>query len=161
MRGLGYVWAVFASLLLASEISAQSLRTAPDRVHILLGTYHAVPARTSFAYEETNPGLILTWDQAWRGLDVSAGLFENSFSDTSPLLAIGKTWTLEHEIQGRALVALARYEEEDPIFQPLRNGWVLIPSLQISYRQVFAQVTPLPEPDNTGLIFAYGLEFEF
>ena len=132
----------------------------PNRVHILLGSYHAVPARQSFDYDETNPGLIFTWNDQWRGLDASAGLFQNSFGDISALIGLTRTWEWHADAKITAVAAIANYDEDDPIFQPLGGGLVLIPSLQLTWRSTFIQATPLPDPDNLGLIFAYGLAFD-
>ena len=139
--------------------AAQGAR-GPDRLHVLLRSYHALPARGQFPYDETNPGLILTWDDPWRGLDASVGVFQNSFSRPSALVSVSKDWPVGDEHTLGAVLALATYREEDAIFQPLGHGLVLIPSLQMRWTNFFIQGTPLPDPDNIGVVFAYGLTFD-
>lgn len=145
------------SILISLACAGAGFAQAPSDLSILLGSYHAVPARNTTSYQETNPGLIFTWAEAWNDLDVSIGVFRNSFDGTSALFGVSKAWELSDQTQGRLLLALASYEEEDPIFQPLGQGLVLIPTAQLQWRAFFIQATPLPDPDNTGIIFSFGL----
>ena len=134
---------------------------APDRIFLLVGSHHALPLAETFPYDETNPGILLGWDKPIQGFDLAFGVYENSFSDISGILALGKTWALTDTINLRALIGVSNYDEEDPIFQPLGGGLVIIPFLQINWRNAFVQATPLPDPDNAGIVFTYGLTFEF
>ncbi len=152
MRGL------VALFLIVMPFDGKAQR--PDELYILLGSYHALPLAETFDYQETNPGLLFVWEDQVAGFDLVAGAYENSFSDTSALLGLAKTWMPSSELELRGLLAVSNYDVEDPIFQPLGGGLVVIPAVQISWRHAFVQATPIPDPDNAGFVFSYGLSFD-
>ena len=152
-------WTRVANLLLTLFPLVGNAQT-PDRLYVLIGSYHALPLADTFDYKETNPGLFLVWEEKLASLDLTLGAYENSFSDTSVLIGLSKTWPLSSEADLHGLIALSNYKAEDPIFQPLGGGLVVIPALQVSWRHMFLQATPIPDPDNTGIVFSYGLSFD-
>ena len=152
---------VFCVLLVLALLSSVEIALAQDRGHVLLSSYHAMPLRDEFDYQETNPGLVLTWNAAWQNYDVSVGAFHNSFDATSALVGLSKPLGATGAIDWRAVAALATYDVEDPIFQPIGGGLVLIPAVQAEIGRTFVQITPLPDPDNAGLVFSFGLVHDF
>ncbi len=152
---------VFRVLLVLALLVSPEATSAQDRIHVLLGTYHAMPLRDEFNYQETNPGLIVTWGRAWQNYDVSVGAFHNSFDDTSAMVGLSRPLGTTREIDWRALATLATYAQDDPIFQPLGDGLVVIPAVQAEIGKAFVQLTPLPDPDNTGIVFSFGLVHSF
>ena len=63
--------AILISFVLAAPVHAD-----PDRISILLSSYH-VDAKQDF--EQVNPGGFLTWENRMGGLDYSLGAYRNSY----------------------------------------------------------------------------------
>ena len=85
-----YILAIIA-VLHAGEVQAQ------DRVSFLFGSRH-VDMSTDF--NETNPGVFLTWENAVGPLDVSAGVYLNSYENTTVILTA--SWQCVHPIYTNA-----------------------------------------------------------
>lgn len=152
---------LFSSIILLGHIQAvQGELLNPDEVYLLLGSSHQLQQADSFDYNEENPGLLLVWNNVIGTLDMTAGLYENSFSDISGLVGLAKRWPISADAEVGLLMAISNYETDDPIFQPLGGGLVVIPALQLNWRHFFIQAIPVPDPDNTGVVFSYGLRFD-
>jgi len=133
----------FSLAVLAAPAAAQ------DRVSILLGSHHVDAA---YDFEETNPGLFLTWDQ------VTLGTYVNSYGRTSVAatyalpLAAGQDWAVD------LFAGAALYPENGRDFAVHLGDVVPIGGLQGRYRNLFVQIMP-SDGKATDAIVAFGVTF--
>jgi hypothetical protein len=106
---------------------------AQDRVSILMGSHH-VGATVDF--EETNPGIFLTWDRVTFGTYVNSyGRQSLAATYASPVLG-GEDWSVE------LFAGAAYYPENGRGFAVHLGDVVPIGGLQIHYGNLFAQILP-------------------
>ncbi|MDW3225685.1 MAG: hypothetical protein R8G34_22805 [Paracoccaceae bacterium] len=125
----------------------------PDRASILLGTEHFGATED---FREFNPGLFLTWEREI--FDYSIGVFQNSYSNVSPLISIGYNVEVAPEFEVGAFAALAHYPGEGDRFSLAVGDVVPLLGLQTRYRNFFAQLIP-SDGDTADAVLAVGLTF--
>lgn len=125
----------------------------PDRASILLGTEHFDAAED---FREFNPGLFLTWEE--ETFDYSVGVFQNSYSNVSPLISIAYNIEVAPEFEVGAFAALALYPGEGDRFSLAVGDVVPLIGLQTRYRNFFAQLIP-SDGDTADAVLAVGLTF--
>lgn len=120
-------------LLFSTPVSADIM---PDRISVLVGSHHV---NSSEEYNESNPGLFLTWDQ-W-----TVGAYENSYSDIS--FAVTREWELTEHAD--IFVGAATYGDS---IMPLAG-------LQLHAGPFFAQIIP-SDGKYVDAIISFGLTYE-
>lgn len=140
--------AIVVAVLLPSVALA-----GPDRASILLGTEHFDAAED---FREFNPGLFLTWEE--ETFDYSVGVFQNSYSNVSPLISIAYNIEVAPEFEVGAFAALALYPGEGDRFSLAVGDVVPLIGLQTRYRNFFAQLIP-SDGDTADAVLAVGLTF--
>lgn len=124
--------------------------TAQDRVSILAGSHHF---GASVEFQESNPGLFLTWDR------VTVGAYVNSYDRQSVALTYalpvmsGDDWSVD--LFGGA----AWYSGNGRGFAVHVGDIVPIGGVQARYRNVFVQLLP-SDGKATDAIIAFGLTFD-
>lgn len=140
--------AIVVAVLLPSVALA-----GPDRASILLGTEHFDATED---FREFNPGLFLTWEE--ETFDYSVGVFQNSYSNASPLISVGYSIEVAPELEVGAFAALALYPGEGDRFSLAIGDVVPLIGLQTRYRNFFAQLIP-SDGDTADAVLAVGLTF--
>lgn len=149
----GYVAATVAAL----TITAGAARSGPDRVSILLGSEHLGATR---AFEEVNPGLVLTWSNVLLDdrIDIGLGAFRNSYGDGSAVVTSAlplwrrETWSVD------LFGALAWYPGNGDRFTHAMGDVVLIGGAQARYRNLFVQAIPAGG-SGADAVVSFGLTF--
>ena len=138
------------TLSLALTVIATTATAEPDRVSILFGSHH-VDATVDF--EETNPGLFLTWD------NVTVGAFRNSYGNISASVTYEiPVW--ESDSTSLALFGgAAWYGDDAETFGVHVGEFVPIGGLQIVHDNYFMQVIP-SDGVYTDVIVAFGVTFD-
>ncbi|WP_299961989.1 hypothetical protein [uncultured Roseobacter sp.] len=141
-----------SALILAAALPGAAL-AGPDRVSILLGSEH-INATEDF--REFNPGLFLTWEGPT--FDYSVGLFQNSYSNVSPLVSIGYDVEVAPEFEVGGFIGLAVYPGEGDRFDTSAGDVIPLLGLQARYRNVFVQALPADGQSTDGVL-TFGLTF--
>ena len=136
---------------------ASSALAGPDRVAILLGSEHV----NADGFEETNPGIFLTWTEAVfnNRADVSIGGFRNSYGDGSLAVSLAvpivrkKHWGID------AFSALAWYPGNGDRFEFSAGDVIPIIGLQTRVGPTFVQFIPGGD-DSVDAILSFGLTFD-
>lgn len=141
-------------ILLAFGFAAPgALSAEPDRVSILLGSKHI---GAQVAFEETNPGLFLTWEGD--RVDFSLGAYHNSYGRTS----VAAMWGLPVLSGDRGEVSLiagvAYYPENGRTFKLHAGDFVPMVGVQARYGNLFLQAYPGDGAYMDGLV-AMGVTF--
>ena len=147
-----YILAIIAAFH-AGEVQAQ------DRVSFLFGSRH-VDMSTDF--NETNPGVFLTWEDAVGPLDVSEGVYLNSYENTTVIFTASYD-VIEWENGAIGVFGgVAHYPVNGPKKLPCCGGWVPMGGFQMRQGNVFTQYIPMPGVGRyTRGIFTVGLTFDF
>ncbi len=141
-------------VLLALILAASPVLAGPDRVSILLGSHHT----EEYAWEEANPGMFLTWEDASFGLDYSIGAYRNSFGKGSIAALAGLELVSWDQGAASAFCGAAWYPGNGHHFLIRAGDLVPLCGLQLRQGPVFAQLMPGKiEPPE--LILAFGLTF--
>ncbi|MGZ2257883.1 hypothetical protein [Roseobacter sp. A03A-229] len=140
------------ALILAAALPTTAL-AGPDRLSILLGSEH-FDAQEDF--REFNPGVFLTWEGPT--FDYTVGVFQNSYSNVSPLISIGYDIEVATEFEVGAFAGLAIYPGEGDRFDHSIGNVVPLIGLQARYRNFFAQLLPADGQSTDGVL-AFGLTF--
>jgi hypothetical protein len=122
----------------------------PDRLTLLWGSHHL---GSDLDWQEYNPGLFLTWQDrgAW-DLDVSLGIYQNSFDHTS--IAAFAAWPVyeRDRFEISLFAGLAHYPETGRHL-PVHIGDVIpLGGVQARYGNLFAQVIPSDGLDVDAII---------
>lgn len=142
-----------ALLLIAS--APGSAQAGPDRVSILGGSYH-VDAK--IAFEQVNPGLFVTWEDRWMGLDYSVGLYRNSFGKASVAASAALPVVRWDEGELSLFAGAALYPGDGRFFAVHAGDVVPIGGLQVRHRNLFMQVIP-SDGVYTDAIVSAGITF--
>lgn len=132
----------------------------PDRVYIPLASHHTVPPEKfgHEAWEEVNPGVILSWENVGPGnvLDLGVGVVRNSSGITSPTVSLGLVKGISEKIDLGVTGSLVYYGRGGDFSDGHVGGGVfLVPALQARYDFSFGQLIPTPD----GFVGLFGLTF--
>ena len=136
-----WIRAILTAILLA--VAAPAPAEGPDRFSVLLGSRH-VGATQDF--EEVNPGLFLTWEEAFEvgplDIDASLGAFRNSYGRLS-VAAVG-AWRFYERgpFELGLFLGAAYYPEDGRSFQVHVGDVVPLGGLQARLGPVFLQAIP-------------------
>ena len=111
-----------------------------DRAHVLVGSHHV---NAPGMYEETNPGLMLTWEGE---TDITAGGFRNSYGDWVPAALASREIAAAGPVSLHPFIGVAGYRHRP---MPLIGA-------EVRAGNVFAQAIisdGKPEP----LVLTFGL----
>ena len=111
----------------------------PDRVSILLGSAHP---GANVTYEQTNPGIFLTWEDRTLGLDYSVGAYRNSYGRASVAATAALPVIERGEFQAAVFGGLAFYPSNGDDFAVHAGDLVPIAGLQARLGHGFVQVMP-------------------
>jgi hypothetical protein len=137
-----------AATLLATVAAAQDM--GPDRVYIPLASDHYGDFQNN--QNEFNPGILLTWADRLGGLDYTAGAFIDSGSDPAVHLSVAKLWDLNEDLEF-GIVGAVVYSLED-------NEAYVAPSLQVNYKNVFANFVSWSDSMGSYSVLGLGLKFD-
>ncbi|MEP2640279.1 hypothetical protein [Roseobacter sp.] len=140
------------ALILAAALPTTAM-AGPDRISFLLGSEHINATRD---FREFNPGVFLTWER--KTFDYSIGLFQNSYSNVSPLISIGYDIELAEELEVGAFAGFAVYPGEGDQFSHSIGDVIPLLGLQARYRSVFAQLLPADGQSTDGVL-TFGVTF--
>lgn len=150
--------AVVAGLvILALSPRAHAEGVTPDRLYLPLTARHANIDPANFGlvkWNETNPGLILSWEDRFLGLDYSLGVVRNSFDKTSAYAGVGKFWSVAPEalpgLSVGLVAALADYGTDARFIETRigSSGWVVTGGPQVNFRNLFVQIQPVPQANG-------------
>lgn len=148
---------VFALAALAVGPAAAE---GPDRVSLLLGSHH-IAATTEF--EEINPGLFLTWEDAFGlgrlSVDANAGIFRNSYGETALAVTGAVPFYERGAVEIAGFLGLAHYPEDGRRLRVSIAGDVIfVAGLQARVGPAFVQVIP-SDGQETDAILAAGVTF--
>ncbi|WP_195822010.1 hypothetical protein [Roseobacter sp. MH60115] len=141
------------ALILAAALPTTAL-AGPDRVSILLGSEH-INATEDF--REFNPGVFLTWER--EVFDYTIGVFQNSYSNVSPLVSIGYDVEVATEFEIGVFGGLAVYPGEGDRFDHSIGDVIPLIGLQARYRNFFTQLLPADGQSTDGVL-TFGITFE-
>ena len=112
----------------------------PDRLSLLAVARHVDPKSD---FERVVPGVFLTWEGIAGGpLDLSAGLYRNSYARRSVALALAWPVWRRDEAQVDLFLGAALYPEDGRRFAVHLGDVVPIGGVQLRWRSLFAQVIP-------------------
>lgn len=141
-----------ACLAACLVLAAAPACAGPDRLSILLGSHHV---DTTLVFEESNPGVFLTWEDRALGLDWSLGVFRNSYGNTSVAATAALPLIRRPRFQAAVFVGLATYGDEARNW-PVRAGEVVpIAGLQLRSGNSFVQI--LPDRGNPDATITFGV----
>jgi hypothetical protein len=138
-------------LATVAALSAGPAAADPDRLSILLGSYHIGPAEE---FEEINPGIFLTWEGDT--FDTTAGLFRNSYGRGALAITAAYPFYETGELQLSALLGAAYYPENGRNFRYHLGDVVPLGGLQLRLGPVFVQTFPGDGDEADGLL-SFGL----
>lgn len=130
---------MFTALILSALCTSPSLASGPDRVSVMLGSYHV---SASVPFDQSNPGVFLTWEDRMAGLDYTLGAYRNSFGRTS----VAGIATLPVWERGRTHVGvfagIAHYPEDGRTHRFHAGDFIPMAGLQIRHGNIFTQIIP-------------------
>ncbi len=137
--------------VLAGLAAAPAAAAPPDRLSVLIGSYHASPGQD---FEEFNPGLFLTWEGPV--LDSSIGAYRNSYGKGA--VAVAAAWPfLEGEHYALSLfLGAAYYPEDGRRFRYHLGDIVPLGGLQARAGPLFFQAIP-GDGDEADAVFSFGV----
>lgn len=144
-------------LVLLLSLFAAPAHAGPDRLSFLLGSRHIDAAS---AFQEVNPGVFLTWeDAAMNGsLDLTAGVFLNSYDRGAAALTLAfPVWERE-DWQVDVFAGLAWYPEDGRRFRVSAGDIVPLAGLQARWRNLFVQAIP-QDGVEADLVLSFGVTF--
>ncbi len=146
-----------------APLAAQADGLMPDRAYIPLTAQHLNIDPADFgrtAWNQWNPGLIVSWENRWLGLDYSVGAFRNSFDETSAYAGAAKFWDLSPDMSIGLVAGLADYHSNARFIATEigGSGWVITGGPQLNFKNAFFQIQPVPQSSGEfGAIFIGGL----
>lgn len=128
------------ALLLAPLPGFADPVSGPDSLAVLLGSYHV----NGSGFEEVNPGLFLTWEDAGLGghVDFGVGAFRNSYGGASLSVSAAYPLVRTPDWGVDLFAALAWYPGDGDQFSHALGDLVPLAGLQARYRNVFVQAIP-------------------
>ena len=135
-------------------IAAGPASAGPDRVAIHLGSHHA---GATFAFEEVNPGVFLSWDRP-NDVTLSVGAFRNSYGRGSVAATAAKTIFRKKHTALAVFAGLAYYPGNGDDIRHAIGDIVPLAGLQLHYRRVFVNVMP-GDGDTVDAIYSFGFTF--
>lgn len=136
-----------------AEFSLSPSYWLPDRVSIPTASFHYGDwgDENSDDFNETNPGLILTWEERALGLNYSLGAYRDSYSDTTVYASASRMWAITPELHGGVVLA---YRNSDGA------GFTgFAPSLHFTYRNIFIDVSNSIRDGNIYGVIGVGITF--
>lgn len=146
----------YVALACAVAFMAGSAQSAElERVSISFASQHiGAPDR----FNETNPGLFFTFGEGGNPFEVTVGMYDNSYENTSVLLTTSYD-VVEWEEGALSLFAgTAYYHSQGEKKFPCCEGFVPIGGLQVRQGNLFAQI--IPNNTNVHAVMTFGLTFE-
>lgn len=125
-----------AALLTVASLS--SAQADPDRISVLLGSYH-IDAKLPF--ESRNPGMFLTWEDR-SGLDWSLGAYRNSYGSASVAATVALPILTRRNAQLSIFAGVALYPGDGRNFAAHWGDLVPLAGVQLRTGHVFLQVIP-------------------
>ena len=141
---------IVSLFLLAAPGAAEA---GPDRVSLLLGSGH-IGAKMEF--QETNPGLFLTWEGEWA--DFSVGAYRNSYGRGSFAAMLGVPVMSGNLGEVSLMAGVAYYPKDGRTFRIHAGDFVPLVGLQVVSGNFFLQALPGDGVVIDGLVAA-GLTF--
>lgn len=129
-------------MALATILATIAAPANADRVSLLLGTAHFDGGN----YEEVNPGIFYTFER--EPLDVTAGVYRNSYGNTSVSLTVGLPLATWEQGELSIFAGAAHYPTRSKPVRPIGG-------LQIRHGHVFGQYIPAEDG-----IVTFGLTFD-
>lgn len=140
MNFLSVTFGRMALLLVAILVSAPGLALAgPDRISFLLGSAHVETARE---FEEVNPGVFVTWEDRWNGLDYSLGAYRNSFGGVSTAATAALPLFTAASMEVSVFAGVAIYPGDGDEFLYHAGDLVPLGGIQLRRDPVFLQIMP-------------------
>ena len=139
---------IVGTLFAASTANAADL----ERVSISLGSRHIGKPNT---LNETNPGVFFTWGDVIGPIDITAGAYVNSYSNTSATLTASYDFLAWDDGALGAFAGVAFYPEHGERALPCCGGFVPMGGLQARQGNLFVQVVP-----TRSVVVTFGLTFE-
>lgn len=132
-------------------LTGPALADGPDRVSVLLGSYHASPAQE---FEEFNPGLFLTWEGDF--VDTSVGAYRNSYGRGAVAVAAAWPFLRGANLELALFAGAAYYPEDGSRFRYHLGDIVPLGGLQARLGPVFLQAIP-GDGDEADAVFSFGV----
>lgn len=121
---------------------------------LLIGSYHVNPASD---FEESNPGLFVTWEDAWGGpLDVSLGGYQNSYGRGSASAFASLPFLEAENFEASVFGGLAHYPEDGRNFALSYEDVVVLGGLQLRWGPTFMQIVP-GDGQEADAVVAFGI----
>lgn len=144
---------LFRLLCLALCLGTPAL-AEPDRVSILVGSYHINPGSE---FDESNPGLFLTWEEAGGGpLNVSVGAFENSYGRGAAAVLASYPFFENDTIELSVFGGVAHYPEDGRNFAVSIGDVVPLAGVQMQIGPTFFQFLP-GDGNEADAVVSFGL----
>lgn len=142
-----------ASAAIALLVAGSALADGgPDRVSVLLGSYHASPGQE---FEEFNPGVFLTWNGDG-AVDTTAGLFRNSYGRLAPSVTFALPFYEREHIELAGFLGAAYYPDDGRRFRYHLGDVIPLGGLQARLGPAFFQVIP-GDGDEADAVFTFGV----
>lgn len=142
---------VILAVLALLPAAAQAM---PDRISILMGSNHI---GATYDFEQTNPGVFLTWEKPV--VDLSVGAYRNSFGDLSLAVTVSKAVLSNEEgtLSLSGFAGLASYPDYSDCFLYHAGDIVPLVGIQVVAGPVFVQI--MPGGNDMVAVVAAGLTF--
>lgn len=142
------------ALILSLSLLATPAISDPDRVSVLIGSYHAgAPGQ----FNETNPGLFLTWETDT--LDYSVGVYHNSYGRTSVAATASiPVWSWDNG-ETSLFGGVAYYPVDGRRFAVHLGGDIVpLRGLQVRHGNLFGQIVPM-DGQPVDILYTFGVTF--
>ena len=139
-----------AALLLLCPLAALA---GPDRVSFLIGSEH-LGAEEEF--EEFNPGIFLTWEH---GVDLTAGVFRNSYGSAAPSVTISAPLVESGEFALSWTAGLAYYPGDGDRIDFAIGDVVPLLGLRADLGPIFIQAFPV-DGETADAVIAFGVTID-
>lgn len=139
----------FAFLTIVSPADA-----GPDRVSLLLGSDHIGGS----GFDGRNPGIFLTWEDRGPGLDLSVGVYRNSYGRGSLAATLALPVARWRDGSVSIFAGAALYPGHGRHFRMHAGDVVPIGGLQVQHRNAFLQIMP-SDGGAVDAVIAMGLTF--
>lgn len=128
---------ILAALALVISF-ALPVHAGPDRLSILLGSHHAGGA----GFDGRNPGLFLTWEDRGPGLDLSLGVYRNSYGRGSVAVTAALPMLRWRDGAASLFVGAALYPRDGRRQRVHLGDLIPVAGLQLRHRDLFVQLMP-------------------
>lgn len=157
----------FFLALLSSTNFAKADEWLPDSIGMSLASYHVDIDPTRYdrtEWNEFNPGLFLSWEDRFLGLNYSAGGFVNSYDKFATYIGASYFWAIAKDVELGPFIGIADYGENSRFFDTHigNSDYIVIGGVQLNYKNAFIQYLPVAGSEGgLGGVFAVGLSFRF